>query len=84
MRFDSRWQFSLPDGSMGRNVIFFGPDMSSSVHFDNRNKDLLILGEGITQRLDDTTLTAGVKYTINYTKPKKGFALSLHYNGINS
>ena len=84
MRFDSLWEFSLPDGSMGRNVIFFGPDMSSSLHFDNKYKDLLILGEGITQRLDDTTLTAGVKYTINYTKPEKGFALSLYYNGINS
>ena len=52
---------------MGRNVIIFGTDMSSSVHIDNKNKDILILGEGTTQGLDDTTLTAEVKYPINFT-----------------
>ena len=38
------------------NVIIFGADMSSSVHIDNKNKDILILGEEPTQGLDDTTL----------------------------
>ena len=52
---------------MGRNVIIFGTDMSSSVHIDNKNKDILILGEGTTQGLDDTTLTAEVKYPMNFT-----------------
>ena len=33
--------------------------MSSSVHSDNTKKDFLILGEGATQGLVDTTLTAG-------------------------
>ena len=28
-----------------KNIIF-GADMSSSVHIDNKNKDILILGEG--------------------------------------
>ena len=32
--------------------------MGSSVHVDNKKKDILILGEGPTQELDDTTLTA--------------------------
>ena len=32
--------------------------MSSSVHIDNKNKDILILGEGLTQGLNDTTSTA--------------------------
>ena len=40
---------------MGRNDIIFGADMSSSVYVDNKNKDILVLGEGITQGLDDTT-----------------------------
>ena len=40
--------------------------MSSSVHIDNENKDILILGEGRTQRLDDTTLTAEAKYPISF------------------
>ena len=40
---------------MGKNVIICGADMRSSVHIDNKNKNILILGEGPTQGLDDTT-----------------------------
>ena len=43
---------------MGKNVINLGADMSSSVHIDNKNKDILILGEGPTKGLDGTMLTA--------------------------
>ena len=50
--------FSVPDGSVGKNVIIFVADMSSSVHIDNKGKDIVILGKGPTQGLDDTTLTA--------------------------
>ena len=45
--------------------------MSSSVHIDNKNEDILILGVGPTQGLDDTTLTAKVKYRINFTQSGK-------------
>ena len=58
--------------------------MSSSVHIDNKNKDILILGEGPTQRSDDTTLTAEAIYPINFTQLNKGLALCLDYNGSNS
>ena len=58
--------------------------MSSSVHIDNRNKNILIRDEGQTQRLDDTALTVAVKYPINFTQPRKRFVLSMHYTGINS
>ena len=58
--------------------------MSSSVHIDNQNKDILILGEGSTQRLDDTTLTAEAKNTINFAQPRERFVLSLHYYGSNN
>ena len=47
---------------MGKNVIIFGADMSSYVHVDNKEKNILILGEGLTQGVDDTTLTAEAKY----------------------
>ena len=40
---------------MGKNVIIFGVDMSSTVHIDNKKKDILILGFGPRQGLDDTT-----------------------------
>ena len=69
---------------MGKNVIIYGADMSSSVHIDNKNKDIFILGEGLTQGLDGTTLTAEAIYPINFTKPNKRFVLNLHYNGSNS
>ena len=54
--------------------------MSSSVHVDNKGKDFLILGEGPTQGLDDTTLTVEVIYPINFTQSNKRAVLSLHYN----
>ena len=66
--FDSRSEFSLPDGSIGKNNIFFGADLSLSVHIDNKRKDILILNEGPNQGLDDTTLTAEAKYLRNQEK----------------
>ena len=58
--------------------------MSSSVRVDNKGEDILILGEGPTQRLDDSTLKAEAKYLTNFTQSGKTFVLSLHYNGSNS
>ena len=58
--------------------------MSSSCHIDNKKNDILILAEGPTQRLDDTSLTAEIKYSISFTVNRKKFCLSLHYNGANS
>ena len=55
--------------------------MSSSIHINNRKKDILVLGRGPTQGLE-STLTAE-NYSINFTVTKK-FCLSLHYNGANS
>ena len=52
--------------------------MSSSAHVDNKGKDILIFGEGPTQELDDTTLTAKAKYPINFTQLGKRFVLSLN------
>ena len=82
--FDRRGTFSVPSDGLGQNVIMFEVDMSSSVHVDNKKQDILILGEGSTQGLDGTTLTAEKKYSIIFTESKKKFSLSLHYNGANS
>ena len=60
--FDSRSEFSLPDGSMAKNVIIFAADMSSSAHINN--KKILILGICPTQGLDDTTSTTETQYSI--------------------
>ena len=58
--------------------------MSLFVCIDDTNKVTLILGEGQTQVLDDTTLTAEGKCPVNFTQPRKRFVLILHYNGSNS
>ena len=58
--------------------------MSLSVHVDNKKKDILILGKGPTKGLDDTTITAEIKYHISFTQSGIRFVLSLHYNGSNS
>ena len=65
--FDSRSEFLFTDESYWKNVIIFGADMISSVHVDNKGKDILILGEGLTEWLDDTTLTAETEYPIDFT-----------------
>ena len=54
------------------------------MHTDSKNKDILLLGEGPTQGLDDTTLTAEARYPINFTQSNRKFCLSLHYNVRNS
>ena len=51
--------------------INFGADMSSSVHIDNKGKDISVLDEGPTQGLDGTTLTAEAAYPIKFTQPNK-------------
>ena len=83
IEFDSRSFSSLSENTMGRNVIIFGADMSSSVHSDNKGKDILILGEGPTQGVDGTTFTTEAKYSINFIQSNRKFRLSLQYNGSN-
>ena len=58
--------------------------MSSSVHIDNKKKDVLVIGDRPTQGSDDTTLATAAKYPINFTQPRKRLVLSLHCNGSNS
>ena len=81
--FDGRSSFSFSGGGFGQNVLIFGADMSSSIHIDNKKKDILVLGKGPTQGLEHT-LTAEKMYSINFTVTNKTFCLSLHYNGANS
>ena len=58
-------QFTLTDRTRGDNVIIFGVDNSSSVHVDNKNMDIVALGEGLTQGLNDTKITGKAKFPIN-------------------
>ena len=81
MGFDSRSEVSFTDGC---NVILFGISLSSSVHINNKNEDILILNEAETQEFDDTTLTIEANHPISYRQPRKRFVLNLHSHGSNS
>ena len=48
--------------------------MSFSAHIDNKKKDILVLGKGPTQGLENT-LTAEKMYSINFTLTKKEILL---------
>ena len=81
--FDRRSSFSFLSGGFRQNVLIFGADMSSSIHVDNKKKDILAFGREPRQGLE-STLTAEKLYSINFTVTKKKFCLSLHYNRANS
>ena len=51
--------------------------MTSCVHVDNKEEDILSLGQGPTQGLN-LTLSAEAKYPINFTRSEKRFVLRLH------
>ena len=58
--------------------------MSSSVHVNSKGKDILILGEGRTQELDDAILKVEAKYPVKVIQPEKKSELNLYYIGSNS
>ena len=67
--FDRHGSFACPDTGLGKNVIIFGLDMSSSTKIDNRKRDISILGKGLTQGLEHT-LSAEKMYSIKFTEKK--------------
>ena len=58
--------------------------MNSSIHVDNKGKNILILGKCPTQGLSEHSLTAEKMHSINFTNTNIQFCLSLRYNGANS
>ena len=58
--------------------------MSFSVHATNRANNIYVMGKGLTQGINDTTLYAEKNFYRNFTDPGKKFTLSLHYNGDDS
>ena len=60
----------MPNGGIGKNVVIFIVDMSSSVHVDNK-KGILILNTRSMQGLYNTMLNTGAEYSIDFTKQEK-------------
>ena len=69
---------------MARNIIIFGINSSNSVHATNKTQNILILGHGLTQKVNNITTYAEKMYSPNFSAENKIFCLSLHYNGDNS
>ena len=67
-----------------RNALIFGADMSFSVHATNRANNIYLMGTGLTQGINDTTIYAEKNFNRNFTDFDKKFMLSLHYNGDDS
>ena len=67
-----------------RNVLIFVVDMSFSVHASNRANNIYLMGTGLTQGINDTTIYAEKNFYRNFTDFGKKFTLSLHYNGDDS
>ena len=89
--FDERSEFghTITEGGHdhttdARNVLIFGADMTFSVHATNRANHIYLMGTGLTQGINDTTIYAEKHFYRNFTNFGKKFVLTLHYNGDNS
>ena len=85
----SEFGHTITEGCRGhttdaRNVLIFGADMSFSVHATNRANNVYLIGTGLTQGINDTTIYAEKNLYRNVTDFGKKFMLSLHYNGDDS
>ena len=85
--FDERSQFGhtiTEDGrahtTNRRNVLIFGVDMSFSAHATNRANHIYLMGDGLTQGINNTTLYVEKNYWRNFTDPGKKFIITLHYD----
>ena len=84
IRFDSKGTISHPRREVGKNVIIFGADMSSSVHANNKTRSILVLGKDFIQGIDNTTIYAEKMYSTNFAVANRKFCLGWHYNGDDS
>ena len=89
--FDERSEFghAIAEGGRthttdARNVLIFGADMNFSIHATNRANHIYLMGTGLTQGINDTTIYAEKNFYRNFTDFGKKFVLSLHYDGDNS
>ena len=65
--FASKGNFLYADGTYGVNVIIFCANLSSSVHANNKNNNILVLGKDFIQGINGTTIYAEKMGTSNFT-----------------
>ena len=68
--FYSHSLFLFPNFDWNKNINIFRGNIFQCMLIIK--KDILVLGEAPTQGLDDTTITAEAKYSVNFARSKKG------------
>ena len=71
--YDGEGSWSFGNG-FARNVVIFGVDNSSSYQTDNGKNNFLVLGEGPTQGINDSTGAAEKKLVLTLVKETQNFA----------
>ena len=61
------------DGKDAKNVIIFGADLGNSRHATSKTKSVLVLGYGLTQKINDTTVHAEKTYSPNFAVDNQTF-----------
>ena len=69
------------DNDFARNVQIFDVNDSSSFHTNNRKNNYLVLGEGPTYSIKKSFGSPEKTFSINFSKTKTKFCLSVHYDG---
>ena len=65
-------------------LITFHADRSRLSHADNSRNNILAIGKGPTNDINDGVGATEKKFSIDFGKANTKFCLSLHYNGDNS
>ena len=68
--------FHIQAEDLAKMLLFFGTDMSSSVHANNKTRSILVLGKDFIQGIDSTTIYAEKMCSTNFTVANKKFCLS--------
>ena len=55
------------DATDARSILIFGADMSFSVHATNRANHIYLMGTGLTQSINDTTIYAEKNFYRKFT-----------------
>ena len=65
--FEFEKEFSFGN-AFGRNAIILVADMSSSVHANNRTKNILVLHKNFVKGLENTKIYTEKLYSVNFSK----------------
>ena len=78
---DSRSLISFPNVDWHKNIVIFRVDNSSSVHIDNKKKDILVLGNARIRWYYDNNRSWKFYW---FFEIRNKICLTLHYNGSKS